>query len=182
MNIIKILVSGPLGAGKTTFISTFCHTCILTDRRVTSNRERRYKEKTTVAFDFGIAYFQGIKLYLYGTPGQQRFFYFIPILIKRCDYLLYLIDSSSPASLYRAKLLFEKFFVEKLSSFKNYLVAANKRDLPNVVPIDKIIRVMGISENRIIELIAKNKNSCKEAISKLICHEYLVKESHIQDT
>lgn len=77
----KILVVGPLGVGKTTLIGTVSEIkplsteAVMTQAgaRVDTSVERT-KTTTTVALDFGRMTIDGdLVLYLFGTPGQQRF-------------------------------------------------------------------------------------------------------------
>jgi len=80
---VKVLVAGPLGIGKTTFIRTLSEIPTLhTDEVMTeaaagadSLDGLRDKTTTTVAIDFGRLSLArtDIVLYLYGTPGQRRF-------------------------------------------------------------------------------------------------------------
>lgn len=82
---VKILVTGPLGVGKTTAIRTLSqiptlHTDeVMTDAAVGTDDLSlvglRNKSTTTVAIDFGRLTLPGnrVVLYLYGTPGQRRF-------------------------------------------------------------------------------------------------------------
>src|SRR3954451_5523791 len=81
---VKILVAGRLGVGKTSLVGAVSEIKPLrteerlTDRSVgiddTSGVER--KTTTTVAMDFGrITIRDGLVLYLFGTPGQDRFWF-----------------------------------------------------------------------------------------------------------
>ncbi|MFF8958992.1 ATP/GTP-binding protein [Streptomyces sp. NPDC014894] len=77
----KILVVGPLGVGKTTFIGTVSEIEPLSTEAMMTQAGARVdtvltpgKTTTTVALDFGRITIDGaLVLYLFGTPGQQRF-------------------------------------------------------------------------------------------------------------
>src|ERR671919_733369 len=71
---LKIVVTGPFAAGKTTLIKTISEVAVVgTDRDVT-DESGSVKASTTVAMDFGrITFSDGCSLFLFGTPGQRRF-------------------------------------------------------------------------------------------------------------
>lgn len=78
----KILVVGPLGVGKTTLIGTVSEIEPLSTEATMTRAGVRVdpyagdsgKKTTTVALDFGRRTIDGdLVLYLFGTPGQQRF-------------------------------------------------------------------------------------------------------------
>ena len=74
MRSFKIVVTGPFSAGKTTFIKSISEISIVSTERAISDSTRRVKAETTVAMDFGrITISKDIVLYLFGTPGQERF-------------------------------------------------------------------------------------------------------------
>lgn len=80
--LVKILVAGPFGVGKTTLIDSVSEIRPLHTEEDLSEASVsvddlagvRDKTSTTVAIDFGrISLEAGIVLYLFGTPGQERF-------------------------------------------------------------------------------------------------------------
>jgi small GTP-binding protein len=79
---VKILVIGHFGVGKTTFVSTLSEIRPLHTEEVMTQASTQVdslegisgKTTTTVALDFGrITVSDTLVLYLFGTPGQQRF-------------------------------------------------------------------------------------------------------------
>jgi signal recognition particle receptor subunit beta len=71
---LKIVVTGPFSAGKTTLIKTISEVAIVGTERDVSDDTRSVKANTTVAMDFGrITFADGCCLFLFGTPGQRRF-------------------------------------------------------------------------------------------------------------
>lgn len=97
----KIIFTGPMGAGKTTAISTISEVPpISTEVRCSDEEGQARKETTTVAMDYG--YFtleDGGRIHLYGTPGQERFDYMWNILVKGGIGLILLLDNGRPEPL-----------------------------------------------------------------------------------
>ena len=95
MERYKFLVSGPVGAGKTTAIESACnHDVVHTDVKISDTAGLR-KENTTVAMDYGSTVLSnGKKAHLYGTPGQERFDFMWEVLAKGTQGLILLFDNS----------------------------------------------------------------------------------------
>ncbi|MGQ4335056.1 GTP-binding protein [Streptomyces hayashii] len=81
-DLVKILVAGPFGVGKTTLIDSVSEIRPLHTEEALSEASAEVddlagvweKSTTTVAIDFGrISLPGGVVLYLFGTPGQERF-------------------------------------------------------------------------------------------------------------
>jgi len=80
--LVKLLVAGPFGVGKTTFIRSLSETPPLHTEEIMTRSGAlvddlegiRDKSATTVAIDFGRLTLPGdVVLYMFGTPGQRRF-------------------------------------------------------------------------------------------------------------
>lgn len=97
----KIIFTGPMGAGKTTAISSISEVPpISTEVRCSDEEGIARKENTTVAMDYGyFALEDGGRIHLYGTPGQERFDYMWNILIKGGIGLVLLLDNGRPEPL-----------------------------------------------------------------------------------
>jgi uncharacterized protein len=81
---LKILIGGGFGAGKTTLVGAISETMpllteeYLTDRSVgvDDTADIEHKRTTTIVMDFGrITLNDRLVLYLFGTPGQDRFLF-----------------------------------------------------------------------------------------------------------
>ena len=74
MEVLRLVVTGPFGAGKSTFIRSISEIdTVDTDCKAT-DETAQLKQKTTVALDFGRLQFgKNMSLHIYGTPGQTRF-------------------------------------------------------------------------------------------------------------
>ena len=105
MNPIKIAVSGPVGAGKTTLIKAVSQTeVICTDEAAT---EKIGKDLTTVAMDFGSFMADDCQVLLFGTPGQERFDYMWSILCEGAAGLIILLACDRPGTFMKARQIVE---------------------------------------------------------------------------
>jgi signal recognition particle receptor subunit beta len=93
----KILFTGPVGAGKTTSISSVSDIVVVATEAKASDEVAQIKKNTTVAMDYGTLNLEGgEKVHLYGTPGQDRFSFMWDILSKGAMGIVILIDNARP--------------------------------------------------------------------------------------
>jgi hypothetical protein len=106
----KIVVTGPFAAGKTTLIRTISEITVLSTEKDITDSTRSRKSETTVAMDFGrITIDRDLVLYLFGTPGQERFDFMWEILGEGMLGYVLMLDSTRPESADEARTILEAF-------------------------------------------------------------------------
>ena len=100
---VKIVIAGGFGVGKTTFVGDDLRDHAALDRGCddlasawasTTTRRTAGKTTTTVALDFGrITLGTDLILYLFGTPGQDRFFFMWDELVRGAIGGVVLVDT-----------------------------------------------------------------------------------------
>ena len=107
---VKVVITGPFSAGKTTLIRTISEITVLSTERGITDETRSRKNETTVAMDFGrITVDRDLVLYLFGTPGQERFDFMWEILGEGMLGYVLLVDASRPDSLHEARGILDAF-------------------------------------------------------------------------
>jgi len=90
----KIVFTGPVGAGKTTAISSISDIPMVRTEAHATDETKKLKPNTTVAMDYGVLNLEGgVKVHLYGTPGQERFDFMWEILTQKGIGLVLLVDN-----------------------------------------------------------------------------------------
>lgn len=95
---VKLVISGSMGAGKTSAIKAISGIPPVTTEALTFQEESHHEEKTTttVAMDYGeLTLPDGRVLAIFGTPGQRRYDFICKILINSALGLIILIDHTS---------------------------------------------------------------------------------------
>ena len=94
-HVFKLLVTGPFAAGKTSLIQSVSQTPVVETDVATSGEEATVKARTTVAMDFGTYSIDGgdVRLLLFGTPGQRRFWFMSDIMKGEVDAVVYVVDA-----------------------------------------------------------------------------------------
>ncbi len=163
MKRIKIVVAGPYGAGKTRFINTASEIETVSTE-VELEKPTEEKKTTTVAMDYGrITLDDMTQINLFGTPGQDYLDFMWEILAKGMKGFVFIVDSSKPESLAEAKNI--------LSSFDTslpHVIAANKQDYPDPVPVEEIRSRLALSDHvPVIPCAAIEKESVMDVLEAL---------------
>ena len=164
---MKIVIAGPFDAGKTTFIKSISEITVLSTERQVSDPSGRAGSETTVAMDFGrVTISDDIVLYLFGTPGQERFSFMWDTLSEGMLGFIVLIDGSSNASVTEAQSMLEYF---GQMAEVNYVVAANRVSPDDTEKLDRLRADLSLDEAvPLLATDARDRASVKAVILALL--------------
>ena len=167
MQSVKVVVTGPFNAGKTTFIKAVSEITVLSTERQVSDVGGEAGSETTVAMDFGrITVSDDVVLYLFGTPGQARFSFMWETLAEGMLGFVVLVDTAEPQSFADAKEMIQ-FFTEM--SDVPFVVAANKVSAEDTETIRQLRSELALSDRvPLLPVDARDKDSVKAALLGLL--------------
>ncbi len=164
---VKVVVTGPFAAGKTTLIRTISEITVLSTERGVTDSTRKRKAETTVAMDFGrITIDRDLVLYLFGTPGQDRFDFMWEILGEGMIGYLLLIDTTREESVQEAAGILNAF---RTMARVPYVVALNRASGDDHALVGRVREELEIpSDIAIIACDATDKESVKNVLLALL--------------
>ncbi len=167
MQTVKMVVTGPFGAGKTAFIQSISEIDVVSTERKISTEAERIKETTTVAMDFGrITVDDDLVLYLFGTPGQKRFDFMWEILSEGMLGFVVVVDSARPETFREAKGILQTF---RAYAPTPYVVAANKQDKEDAWPVEDLRIALKLDKKvKMLPCIASDKEQVKKVLLELL--------------
>ena len=169
-DVIKIVVAGPFGAGKSTFIRTAASGRVLGSEAAVSDSTSALKSNTTVGMDHTVVTLPGADggettVSLYGTPGQERFSFMWPTIALGMHGYVLVVDGGrlqSRAQLKGAVRAFEGFAPGVPS-----VVAVNRWTRTDEAA-HELAEFLDIDVARIVECDTFDQVACREVLGTVI--------------
>ncbi|MCK5726697.1 MAG: ATP/GTP-binding protein [Thiotrichaceae bacterium] len=171
----KIIITGPVGAGKTTAINALTdNSAVQTDVAVSDKTTSIRKNTTTVALDYGVVEAGKNIAHVYGTPGQERFHFMWDIISQGAQGLIILLDNSRNYPLRDLKYYVKEF--SPLIKRAPLILAITRYDecsQPSLSSYQQWVDDENL-DTLVVKIDAREKNQVSDVVNELIRRKQII--------
>lgn len=170
---VKVVIAGGFGTGKTTLVGSVSEIPPLTTEEVLTEASIGVddvtgiedKTSTTVALDFGrITIAADVVLYLFGTPGQDRFWFIWDELAQGAIGAVVLVDTRRLDTSFAAVDYFERRGIPFVAAVNQFFGEClyTEDEIRGALKLDPAVPLLWTD--------ARDRASCKQTLIELVKH------------
>ena len=157
---ITISIFGVDNAGKTCFLRSLAG-------------DFNFDSVPTVGFGQETFMYDDIKLNVYDLGGNSKFRSVWTRYFAEIWGFVYVVDAADPDRFEESKEQLKTMLEHKMLKGKPFIVVANKQDLPNAVPADKLKKIFNLKSAKKAEFVDATvtqivDNKCNEGVTKAV--------------
>ena len=169
MEIMRLIVTGAVGAGKSTLIRSVSDIKVVDIAPQSRVQNSVFQEKATIALDYGrLNLGMGLAMQLYGIPGQVRFDFIWDILIRRAHSCIVLVAANRPGDFHQARRLLA--FIQARVQIP-LMIGITHTDSPSAWSAEDVAIALGYANQRtrplFVTINPTQKSSVFEALTTL---------------
>jgi uncharacterized protein len=170
MEIMRLVITGCVGAGKSTFVRSISEIEVVDTDRKATDEVGQMKQNTTVSMDFGtLSFGPEMSLHIYGTPGQSRFDFMWDILINKAHAYILLVAAHRPSEFHHARRILN--FMNQRAKIP-MLIGVTHSDCAGAWSKENIVLALGylpgVPQPPVVLVDANDRDSSIEAVVTLL--------------
>jgi uncharacterized protein len=172
MEILRLIVTGAPGVGKSTFIRSISELEVVNTNRKTTDGVALFEKETTSTLDFGRFKFNpDMVMHLYGPPGQAGFEFLWQLLTHRAHACIMLLAAHRPREFFYSRRLLS-FLMLRMNV--PVIIGLTHTDHPDAWSVENVTLALGfMGESNtppIIPVNSTQKASVAQILTVLVEH------------
>lgn len=172
MEILRLIVTGAPGVGKSTFIRSISELETANTNSKSINQVGLFEQDATTKLDFGRFKFNpDIVMHLYGPPGQAGFEFLWDLVTHRAHACIMLLAAHRPKEFFYSRRLLSFL---KLRVNVPVIIGLTHMEYPTAWSVENITLALGCTDEKnsppIIPVNPKQKDSVAQSLTVLVQH------------